>query len=790
MTLFLFIVIIVLITYIFGKKDSKKNNGNYDDEVNYLKTAIYELSVILRDSPGKLVKELLEDYKVRLNKLGGAENKIEIKKEAIDPGVSWSHWYSNNSINLLLYIGAFLIIASASIFVGFQWGVLSGTIKAAVLTLVTISFLGFGIWFFNIPKIRNAGNTFIAIAALLIPVCGSAWYNFVFKEAGISLGPVWFMTSVISLGIYIFLTYQYKNRFYTYISSLTSLSLTFSLVNTFNLNSNFYILAGIFTSFILLLSSFIFRNQNKELQDFTLVPLEVSAQIMMPIILFYGLFIVTGQHKLDTLEAVFSIFLASGFYVLSYLHFKKIWYIAASQILCSFGIILFCNWQKLDKSLLLYAVDICALTYIYLAYFMRNLKLIEEHDLSIALGLIQLILVFIFSLSLGIEPIHRIFLALSLVAAGIGVSYIKNDVKFIGISTFFTAIALYILYADIIKLTHKMEFLGVVYFLIGVLFYTIIICFNKMQGITKVFGLSAGLFFFLAIIFSYGVAFYVLVLSLLISGVAAHAAWRFEKSSMIYVSNAFIVFSLFNLLRNYNVSSNFYPFIYATISYIFYGISIFVDKRFQEAYTVSGLVGAVITPILFGFNSTSHSGKILQRNAIMTAYAATALYGFDVFWRKVPNFGYITSVLGMITYLWQIKYFNITESLIYTIPLGVYFLVLAYTRKIKGDKSGRQVFDFLGLFFLLMSPLLLSFGNEAMKYSVVLGFLGIILLGVGITISYKLYWWGGIAGIVFAVIPQTYNYILALPRWMVVGIFGLIFIIVAIFLLLRRKEIK
>lgn len=257
---------------------------------------------------------------------------------------------------------------------------------------------------------------------------------------------------------------------------------------------------------------------------------------------------------------------------------------------------------------------------------------------------------------------------------------------------------------------------------------------------------------------------------------------------MIYVSNTFLLFSLFNFLRYYNIDNTLHPFFYAAASYIFYGISVFIDKRFQEAYRASALVTSVITPIFFGLKSISFAGGVLERNAIMTSYAATVLFGFDVYLRKVPNFGYITSALGMLSYLWQIKYNGVTENLAYTLPLGVYFLILAYTRKIKNDRDGRQMLDLLGLFFLLMPPLFLSFGDEAMKYSVTLGLVGIALLGVGITLSYKLYRYGGIAGIVFAVIPQTYNYILALPRWVVVGTVGFTFISVAMYLLLRRKD--
>lgn len=793
MMIFWLIILAILIFYIFSKKGSGKSSASENDEVVYLKVAVHELSIIAEKSPDKSLKELIEDYEKRLKKLGSKEEirstdlNIQHSESVFNTNLEniWSRWYSNNSINLLLYMGAFLIIASASIFVGFQWETLSGVIKASFLTLVAIAFFGFGIWFFNIPKIRNAGNTFIAIAALLIPVCGSAWYNFVFKDLGVSPGSVWFITSTVALGVYLFLTYQYKNKFYTYISSLTSLSLVFSLVNTFNLNSDFYILAGIFTSFVLLLSSFALRGQEKDVQEYAQVPLELSAQVMMPAILGYGLFIAGGYQKLDTIQAVFSIFLSSGFYVLSYLHSKKSWNIAVSEILFSIGIALFFHWQKLDNDLLLYTLDICAFTYIYIAYFMKNLKLFEEQDISITIGLIQLMLTFVFSFILGIEPAHITLLSLALVLSGIALAYIKKTAVFMGISTVFAAETIYLFYAEVLKL-HNLQNLGIIYFVIGLLSYVGVLYLSKKRTITGAFGLSSGFFFALSLIFALNSTPYLLVLGLLISGVAAHMAWQFKQPEMIYVSNFLITFSMLNFLRYYHINGNFYPFFYAGLAYVYYAMSL-INKKFQDMYRSSALVMSIITPIFFGSESSFFGRGILERNSIMTAYSATILFGFDVYRRKVPNFGYITSVLGMISYLWQIEYSGVTENLAYTIPLGIYFLVLAYTRKINEDRDGRQVLDLLGLFFLLMPPFFLSFGIEVMKYSVILGLIGIALLGLGITLSHKLYRWGGVVGIVFAVLPQTYNYILLLPRWVAVGMVGLLFIGTAIYLSMKRK---
>jgi len=145
-----------------------------------------------------------------------------------DTGTLWNNWYSENSINLLLYLGAFLIVASASIFVGFQWDTLSGVVKSIVLTLLTLSFFGSGLWFHSIPKIKNAGMTFIGISALLIPICGTGWYNFVLKDMGVTGGAVWLLTSLVSLILYSYLAQKFKNSFFTYSASLATISLALS----------------------------------------------------------------------------------------------------------------------------------------------------------------------------------------------------------------------------------------------------------------------------------------------------------------------------------------------------------------------------------------------------------------------------------------------------------------------------------------------------------------------------------------------------------------------------------
>jgi hypothetical protein len=104
------------------------------------------------------------------------------------------------------------------------------------------------------------------------------------------------------------------------------------------------------------------------------------------------------------------------------------------------------------------------------------------------------------------------------------------------------------------------------------------------------------------------------------------------------------------------------------------------------------------------------------------------------------------------------------------------------------NEETRTLLDLIGLFFIIAPSVFLMFGDQQTKYSLLLGSHAVALLFGGISLSYPVYRIAGIVALVLAVLPHTYQYVMALPRWMVVGLVGLLFITLGIFLLLKRKE--
>ena len=169
------------------------------------------------------------------------------------PTFSWRNWYRDNAINLLLYLGAFLIVAAVSLFVGFQWKNLDSTTRFGVVIAFTIAWYVAGSFMNRVLSLEMVGTTFITIGALLTPFCGVAWQRFmVGSMAGV--GWTWLITATISTIIYLYLSFAYHQRYFTYFGNLSILAMILSLVQINNAPSEYFILAGALTGLLLLIA--------------------------------------------------------------------------------------------------------------------------------------------------------------------------------------------------------------------------------------------------------------------------------------------------------------------------------------------------------------------------------------------------------------------------------------------------------------------------------------------------------------------------------------------------------
>lgn len=300
----------------------------------------------------------------------------------------WQGWYEENSINLLLYIGAFLIVASAATFIGLTWNAFGGMFKAIVLTLGCAGFFGVGIASMPNEKIKQAAYTFIGIGAILIPFVGMGWHVFVLAPLGVAAGVSWFFMSVISLCLYFLLALKFKFGWYVYAGSFSILSLSLSLVRISNLSDTYYVLAAMFSCYVYLgLLVLIPRLQKEELSMFE-VPLTYSSEILMPLALGFGFISVLDANMLYSFDASLAFVLAAIYYGVTYLMKKTPIYFAVTLFLWLSFSFVFMQWLDLAARLQYYVFFTQGALFVVLNDILTRYQLIEESRFSKAMGFV------------------------------------------------------------------------------------------------------------------------------------------------------------------------------------------------------------------------------------------------------------------------------------------------------------------------------------------------------------------------------------------------------------------
>jgi hypothetical protein len=83
--------------------------------------------------------------------------------------MDWS-WLAEQQANVFLFAGAFLVVVAALIYVGYSGDSLSGTLKVSLLGAYTLAFLAAGVVCLRIPTVNTAGQLFLGVSAVLVPL--------------------------------------------------------------------------------------------------------------------------------------------------------------------------------------------------------------------------------------------------------------------------------------------------------------------------------------------------------------------------------------------------------------------------------------------------------------------------------------------------------------------------------------------------------------------------------------------------------------------------------------------
>lgn len=235
----------------------------------------------------------------------------ETLAEAPQPSVSYEAYRQpvkqsapiDNTI-LLLYFGAFLLVASVGLFVAI--GTLGGFARTAIVA-VTAAILYFGgLWLYETnKKLEQAGVSFVGTGMMIAPLVGVAWHNLV---SDANAGLVWLLTSLVCVALYAYAYHKIENDFISYLLIGSFVSSIESSVLTIDLPSYGYAWGLIAAGLALMVNNRL-RNPSARLEAAS----SVSSQLLIPLSVLGSLVLIP---EFGSTQLAVTLFLSGAYYSL------------------------------------------------------------------------------------------------------------------------------------------------------------------------------------------------------------------------------------------------------------------------------------------------------------------------------------------------------------------------------------------------------------------------------------------------------------------------------------------
>lgn len=218
------------------------------------------------------------------------------------------------NLNTILYVGSFLIVAAAGIFVTL---VMPAAIKLLGLILVTGAFYISGLLLYRrSERLRPAAVAFVGTGLAILPFVGFALNSL----GGMSGASAWFITSIVGLAAYGFAAVRLQSQLVSYLTMAFVISLAMSAVSTLGLSIVWYFIVVIGIS---LVCNSLYLVWPKLMPQIFAQPIEQTGQIATPIALVASLFAM-GEMELFMYEVLFGI--ATAHYLVVWLEQRTLMY--------------------------------------------------------------------------------------------------------------------------------------------------------------------------------------------------------------------------------------------------------------------------------------------------------------------------------------------------------------------------------------------------------------------------------------------------------------------------------
>jgi len=147
-------------------------------------------------------------------------------------------WAAKRQADLLLYLGAFMLVIAAILFVNYGGG--AAGVKSSFFAVYTIAFLVMGLSIRRWRRVQEASPVFTALGALLTPLNFVLLWVDVLGDREVPGEQVWLACSTTTAGLYLFLALRGYGRFYLIPGTLAALVAWGSLAATLQIGREWY----------------------------------------------------------------------------------------------------------------------------------------------------------------------------------------------------------------------------------------------------------------------------------------------------------------------------------------------------------------------------------------------------------------------------------------------------------------------------------------------------------------------------------------------------------------------
>lgn len=208
----------------------------------------------------------------------------------------------------LLYLGAFLFIAAASLFVLLS-GV-SGVVKTLVVIVVGLLFYASGYVLSKKSKrLVSVGSTFAAMGLMVTPLAGVAAYGYWFNQTHGTA--IWLTTSLTCAVLYAHALYKLRSEYIGYLFVGVLVSLVESGFSQFGLSSYYLAWGLMLVAVTSLLATHLLKN--KRLGSVVDMPFTISAIVLVPTATLWSLALIIDH---GVTQLILTLYFAAIYYLL------------------------------------------------------------------------------------------------------------------------------------------------------------------------------------------------------------------------------------------------------------------------------------------------------------------------------------------------------------------------------------------------------------------------------------------------------------------------------------------